>query len=72
MRKHDRVLQFENIRQDEPINSRCSVCHRPFIGKPKPRERTDAVLLQMRADFEAHNCNEDASQAAVSVVREAT
>ena len=72
MLKRERILQFENIEEGEPIKARCSFCDRPFIGKYGPGERTDAVLLRMRADFEAHNCKEDASQAAARIVREAT
>src|ERR1700722_7962928 len=72
MKKHDRVLQFEAIEQGKPIKGRCSICHRPFSAKPNPGGRTDDALLRIRAEFEAHNCHEDASQAAARIVREAT
>ena len=72
MKKHDRVLQFETMDQDQPVKGRCSICHRPFSAQPKPGERTDDALLRLRADFETHSCHEDASQAAARIVREAT
>lgn len=66
MKKHDRVLQFGNIGQGQPIQARCSTCQRIFIGKPRPNDKkndkTDDILLRIRAEFEAHNCQQDAGQ----------
>jgi hypothetical protein len=63
VKNHGRILQFENLEQGEPIESRCSLCGRVFIGEFRGNERTDNVLLRMRADFEAHDCHKEVSQA---------
>ncbi|MFZ3339682.1 MAG: hypothetical protein WA213_02290 [Terriglobales bacterium] len=62
MKRHDRILQFEAIGQGRPLKARCGVCHRPFAAKARLNEGTDDALLRMRADFEAHNCHEDAAK----------
>jgi hypothetical protein len=57
MTPSDRYLQFDNIDMDEPvISSRCSACQRPFAASPKARERVDDVLLRIRVEFNAHEC----------------
>ena len=56
MRSHDRSLQFDHIRQAEQITARCSVCKREFTATPMANERTDDVILRLRAQFKAHNC----------------
>lgn len=63
MKKHNRYLQFENIEPGQPVSSECSLCKRTFRVIPEPKERTDDVLLRMRAEFDAHDCK--AAQAAV-------
>ena len=69
-----RDLKFGNLdlQTGKPISGVCSSCGRMFLGKPNAGERTDDVLLRVRAEFDAHNCREDASQAAFRTVREAT
>ncbi len=62
VKHHGRILQFKNLEQGEPIESRCSVCGRLFIGEFRSRERTDDVLLRIRADFEAHDCHKEVSE----------
>jgi hypothetical protein len=56
-RSHDRHLQFDSIRQGERITARCSLCKRDFTATPMANERTDDVLLRLRAQFKAHNCD---------------
>ncbi|MGA9475867.1 MAG: hypothetical protein WBV36_25605 [Terriglobales bacterium] len=38
----------------------------------KKNDKTDDILLRIRAEFEAHNCQQDAGQSAARIVREAT
>lgn len=53
----DRYLHFENIDMEQPdISSRCSECGRAFTAIPRVGERVDDVLLRIRADFNAHEC----------------
>ncbi len=72
MRGHVRELNFSKVETGKPAMARCSACKRVFVAKPQGNERTDDLLLKIRAEFDAHNCNEDASQAAARVVKEAT
>jgi hypothetical protein len=39
---------------------------------PGGRVSDEEKIAKVRADFEAHNCREDVSQAAARIVREAT
>ena len=59
MAKRDRELV---ILHDPKLRGVCKACAHQFTG-------TDAEILQA---FNAHECNEDASQAAARIVREAT
>lgn len=49
-------LQFERIEVGQQVLSECSMCKRAFQAVPKPNERTDDVLLRIRAEFDAHDC----------------
>ena len=40
------------------ISSRCSECGQTFNVEPKRGERVDNVLLRIRAQFNAHQCDE--------------
>lgn len=51
-----RFLEFEKIEQGAPIEARCSDCDRLFRVSPKPGDRTDDLLLRLRAEFESHDC----------------
>jgi hypothetical protein len=53
-------------------SGRCSVCKRPFLPKTGERPSPKTIHSDLLAAFEAHNCREDASQAAARVVREST
>jgi hypothetical protein len=72
MRSHARELKFAKMVTNAPISARCSVCQRVFIAKPGASDRTDDLALRIRAEFDQHNCDEDASQAAARIVRGAT
>jgi hypothetical protein len=58
MLRHNRYLQFEKIEQGEPISAWCDRCNKQFRVTPNPGERTDDLLLRLRAEFEAHICSE--------------
>ncbi|MFZ0276337.1 MAG: hypothetical protein WA651_07070 [Candidatus Sulfotelmatobacter sp.] len=58
-RKHERALYFMVLPGSSATPSaRCTVCKRRFELQPKPGERADDIILRMREDFAAHNCNE--------------
>jgi hypothetical protein len=44
-----RDLEFEKMEHRQPIFARCSLCRRHFQVTPKPGERTDDLLLRVRA-----------------------
>lgn len=54
--QQSRFLQFQTIEHGEPRSASCNVCQVRFRVTPKPGERTDDVLLRLRAEFEAHVC----------------
>jgi hypothetical protein len=57
MTSSDRYLHFDNIDMDEPvISARCSRCSCEFAANPKAGERVDDVLLRIRDEFNAHEC----------------
>ena len=52
-----RYLHFDNIDMEKPvISSQCSRCKREFNATPKAGERVDDVLLRIRDEFNAHEC----------------
>jgi hypothetical protein len=61
MAKPERYLHFSNLEIGQPVSAQCSACDRLFLREPKPGERTDDVLLDIRAEFEAHKCKESAA-----------
>lgn len=66
-----RVLLKHASVGEMPIAYRCSVCQRVFPvpgGSLTDQEKAEKV----QASFDGHNCKEDASQAAVRIVKEAT
>src|SRR5579862_4919397 len=58
----ERCLQFANIETDKPVVAWCSACGRAFMAEPKSGDRTDDLILRVRAEFEAHNCKERSSR----------
>jgi hypothetical protein len=72
MSEHTRTFQFfEKMEQGNPIKGVCSDCSRLFIADAKPGERTDDMLLRMRADFDTHDCHEETRQMTARIVRAA-
>src|SRR5580700_8592426 len=41
-------------------SARCTVCKRRFELQPSPDEHADDIILRMREEFAAHNCDETA------------
>lgn len=72
MSKARRLITSELGPPNDVVSGRCSVCQRPFEGRAIRPEDHASALHELRAQFEQHNCNEDANQAAFRVVREAT
>ena len=58
MNGQKRYLQFANIETDKHIAAWCSVCGLPFTAEPKRGDRTDDLILKVRAEFEAHTCTQ--------------
>lgn len=52
----EQYLQFANIETDKPVVAWCSVCSQSFLAEPKSGDRTDDMILRVRAEFEAHDC----------------
>ncbi len=53
-----RYLHFNNISIDSPcVVSSCSRCGQEFTAERKPDEKIDDVILQVRQDFNAHECS---------------
>jgi hypothetical protein len=53
-----RHLRFSNLETGKPVCASCSECGKIFTAEPKGKDRTDDLLLRIRAEFEAHSCNE--------------
>jgi hypothetical protein len=54
-----------------PFGYRCDHCGRVF-PVPGGELSNEEKVARVRAEFEAHNCHKDASQAAARIVRQAT
>ena len=54
-----------------PFGYKCDHCARVF-PVPGGLLSNEEKVTKVRAEFEAHNCKEDASQAAARIVKEAT
>ena len=53
-----RYLRFENIDIKQPeISAWCSQCGQSFKGIPQPTELVNEVLLRIRREFDAHDCD---------------
>jgi hypothetical protein len=71
MRSHARELTFSKMTTGEPVTGRCSVCKHVFIAKAHGNERHDVLVLRVREEFNAHDCNLDSSQNALRIEGEA-
>lgn len=67
MAKQERSLEFTNNPLGAPMSAQCSVCRRVFMAKPLPGLSSDNMVLQIKTEFDKHNCKEDASQAAARI-----
>jgi hypothetical protein len=67
-----RNLIIDSYSHAVPTSARCSDCHRPFRVDANESTTPEAAREHLKAEFDAHNCKEDFSQAAVRIVREAT
>jgi hypothetical protein len=58
----DRYLHFDNIdfSYGRAITACCNPCDRIFVGKPVGSERTDDIVLRVRAEYDAHRCRDSA------------
>jgi len=65
----ERSLHVISDANGDPSSGVCTACNRRFIAKPKPGE--DAMHWLSRK-FNDHDCNDDASQAAVRIVEDGT
>jgi hypothetical protein len=71
MKHHQRSLEFTKVKTKAPVLAYCSLCKRKFVGRQRSGETTDDVILRVRAEFNQHDCREDARQAAARILREA-
>jgi hypothetical protein len=62
-------LEFKEMRPGGTMIARCSICKRPFRAIPKIGEKTEGTALRIRAEFDAHVCDEEASQAVARMMR---
>jgi hypothetical protein len=62
-----RYLRFGNVLDREPIHAFCNQCERQFVGVYRADERTDDVILRIRAEFEQHRCDANSSSAIARV-----
>jgi hypothetical protein len=68
----DRILKDITVIRDIPMYGRCSRCGRPFRMPPEAMDNPEKAKQDFLAAFNLHECDQDASQAAARVVREAT
>jgi len=70
MAKNGRYLHFENLDlKAENLAGECSSCRRTFLSRQNASDSIDDVLLRIRSEFEGHNCQGNAGDAAARVVR---
>jgi len=65
----ERSLHVINKGPDAPLTGVCTACNRRFIARQEPGKDPVHRLTQ---DFNEHNCEEDASQAAARIAKEAS
>ena len=65
----NRTLRIDNPIAGGPTTGVCTFCAARFMSR---LTNIGDAVEQLRSAFGHHNCNEDASQAAPRIVREAT
>jgi hypothetical protein len=65
----ERSLRIDDQVAGAPTSGVCTACGHKFVSRQK--DIADA-LEQLRRDWSRHDCDEDDSQAAARIVREAT
>jgi len=55
--KNNRNLQFVKLEDGRPVTAWCTTCNRSFRAEASNGERSDDLILQVRAKFEEHACN---------------
>lgn len=50
----ERELLFDVLDADQAFTATCSACGQQFVGKHGPRH--DDIILEMRAQFDQHEC----------------
>jgi hypothetical protein len=67
-----RTNLIEGYQGSRPAGGRCVLCKRSF--RTSPGDTPERATQDLHEQFDSHECNpnEDASQAAVRIVREAT
>ena len=68
----DRTLKNVTLIRGIPMYGCCSRCGRPFRMPPEAMENPEKAKQDFHAAFNLHNCDEEPSQAAARMVREAT
>ncbi len=69
-RRHRMIVS--RIEYGAPMAGHCSVCHRPFEVELSASETLSEAKERLNTLFEQHVCQEDSSQVALRVMREAT
>jgi hypothetical protein len=72
MKARKRNLVILKVEHGTAMGGRCSVCHRPFEVELGNSGAVSQAKANLWALFEQHACDEDFSQAALRVVRQAT
>jgi hypothetical protein len=57
MANSTRYLSFSNLETGRPVIAFCSLCGNRFEAHPQDSQRTDDLVLKIRAEFEVHVCD---------------
>jgi hypothetical protein len=55
MRQHERKFEIASV---VPFRGFCTFCYKKFEAEPRPHERSDDLILWMRAEFDRHDCKQ--------------
>jgi hypothetical protein len=56
MADSEKYLSFSNLQNEQAVVGFCSICGERFETKPAQGKRIDDLILEVRADFDAHLC----------------